>query len=516
MSPMLALYSWPAISALILRKLHLPLAILVIIIMGYMVLPPRFAIDFPMVPPMDKNVIPVLTATLLTFLMASRVDPSLYLKGYLPRNSVALGLIALLIFGSIGTAMTNGDRIVTPLEVKDGLTLYEGFSMMFNFVFLLLPVLVGRKYFARPEMHRLILIVLCLAACAYAFLALYEVRMSPRLNRVFYGFTPHSWVQHIRGDGFRPMVFMAHGLRVALFFALSLIAAVGLFRVGWKTGPIILVILWLGLTLVFCKSLGAIMIALLIIPMVLFLSTRALILAAAIIGFMVLAYPMLRGSGYAPVGPVISVAHSINPQRAESFAFRLENEDILLERANQRPMFGWGGFGRSFVRNEKGIDITVPDGYWVIIIGKGGWSRYIGEFGLMMSPMLFLFFYRRRMDISRETAVLSIMLAGNMIDLIPNSGLTPITWLITGALWGRLELGTQAAGLSSGSQQDNTPPEIREAAPRYARDFGTPPPQRHGKNAASSTGAGRTPAASEQGRYSRYAKDRREEPESSA
>lgn len=482
MPPLLALYFWPVISAVILKKLRLPLAILVVMVTGYMFLPVKYAIDFPMVPPMNKHVIPVLTLMIATTLVASLRDSAPHLPGLLPKSMIARGLIALLLLGAMGTALTNGDRIVTPISVKQGLRLYDGVSVGISYALTILPVLLGRKYFARPETHRLILIVLCVAACGYAFLALYEIRMSPGLNRSVYGFTPHSWRQHVRGGGFRPMVFMEHGLRVSLFFALALIAAVGLFRMGWKTGPMLLAIAWLLMTVVLSKSLGALIIAVLIIPMVFFLSTRMLILAAAIIAMTVLTYPILRGGGYVPVDRITSFANSIDAQRAASFTTRLENEDLLLERAAKRPAFGWGGFGRSRVRNEKGYDIVIPDGYWVIIIGVGGWSRYLGEFGLMTVPMLFLFLRRGRMQISRDTAILSIILAGNMIDLIPNSGQTPMTWLIAGALWGRLEY----KGNKEGNEKGDDPPPDDQAGsgePRYARDFGTHPPVRRLRSA---------------------------------
>ncbi|WP_299964577.1 hypothetical protein [uncultured Roseobacter sp.] len=462
---------------------------------GYMFLPVRFAIDFPMVPPMDKHVVPVLTVMAATMLVASLRDSVPHQPGLLPKSMLARALIAMLLLGAVGTAVTNGDRIVTPLDVKQGLRLYDGVSVAISYALTILPVLLGRKFFASPETHRLILIVFCVAACGYALLALYEIRMSPGLNRSVYGFTPHSWRQHVRGGGFRPMVFMEHGLRVSLFFAMALIAAVGLFRMGWKTGPMLLAIGWLFVTVVLSKSLGALIIALLIIPMVFFLSTRMLILAAAVIAMTVLTYPMLRGGGYVPVDRITSFANSIDAQRAASFTTRLENEDLLLERAAKRPIFGWGGFGRSRVRNEKGHDIVIPDGYWVIIIGVGGWSRYLGEFGLMTVPMLFLFLQRGRMQISRDTAILSIILAGNMIDLIPNSGQTPITWLIAGALWGRLEYKSTDKGDEKGG---DPPPDdrTRDTEPRYARDFGTrPPPRRaNGQRAI-------------QARYTRYTGD---------
>lgn len=488
MSPMLALYSWPIVSLFLLRKYQLTLAILLALLLGYMFLPSRFAIDFPLIPPIDKNVIPAMTVLGAVILMRSSINPAWRLPGLIPKSTLARCLMLLLILGPLGTVWANPEAIVTPSAVMRGLRPYDGFAITAAAASLILPVLIGRTFFARPDQHRLILIVLCCAACAYSVLALYEVRMSPQLNRMFYGFTSHGFSQHLRGDGFRPMLFMEHGLRVALFFAMALIATVGLWRMQWRAGQMAFAALWLFATLVLCKSLGAVIIAVLIIPMVLFLNIRLTLLAAAVIAMSVLTYPVLRGGGLVPVDKVTQFAASIDVQRAQSFNVRLENEDQLLARAQEKPIFGWGGFARERVRNEKGIDITIADGYWVIIIGQGGWARYIGEFGLMTLPMLFLFLRRREMNVTRDTAILSIMLAANMIDLIPNSGQTPITWLLAGALWGRLELGRHTGPEEGGNDSPDDPPDdpgrSKEAPPVYARDFGTPPPSpRRGKAA---------------------------------
>jgi hypothetical protein len=505
MSPLLALYTWPAISLLLLRRYQLTLAILLVLVAGYMFLPSRFAIDFPLVPPINKNVVPVLTVLVFVFAIRDRINPASRLPGLVPKSVLARCLILLLILGPLGTVWANQDAIVTPLEVKRALKPYDGFAMSANAAFLILPVLVGRTFFARPEQQRLILIVLCVAACAYAFLALYEVRMSPRINRMVYGFTSHAWSQHVRGDGFRPMLFMEHGLRVALFFAMALIATVGLARMNWRPGLMAVAAVWLLGTLVLCKSLGALIIALLVMPVVFFLNIRMMILAAAVIAMSVLAYPLLRGGGLVPVDRVSNWAASIDEARAESFGTRLRNEEQLLDRAQIKPLFGWGGFGRGRVRNEKGIDITIPDGYWIIIIGQGGWVRYVGEFGLMTLPMLFLFLRRRDLNITRDTAILSALLAANMIDLVPNSGQTPLTWLIAGALWGRLELGryeeTDNDDDGRGDPPDKTATD--RGKPVYARSFNTtrahrkrtaarPPPGRHRLGAGPGALRGRT------------------------
>ncbi|MBV5327317.1 MAG: hypothetical protein JZU65_06720, partial [Chlorobium sp.] len=81
------------------------------------------------------------------------------------------------------------------------------------------PFLAGRIYFKDEstikDLHRGIII----GGLIYMVLCLYEIRMSPQLNNMLYGFFPHSWVQHLRYGGFRPIVFMQHGLMVALWMA---------------------------------------------------------------------------------------------------------------------------------------------------------------------------------------------------------------------------------------------------------------------------------------------------------
>jgi O-antigen ligase len=80
-------------------------------------------------------------------------------------------------------------------------------------------------------------------------------------------------------------------------------------------------------------------------------------------------------------------------------------------------------------------DVTLTDGTWIIILGTGGWLGYVSLFGLLCYPFWHLY-RRRRSDISPATLALVAMLLFNVLDLIPNSSLRPITWLIAGALAG--------------------------------------------------------------------------------
>lgn len=199
--------------------------------------------------------------------------------------------------------------------------------------------------------------------------------------------------------------------------------------------------LWILMTLVLSKSLGALMITLALLPLTLFFKPRLQLLICAGFASVVLLYPTLRGADLIPVDRAVEFAQGISEERARSLQFRIDNENALLARSQERPVFGWGGWGRSSTFDEDGIESSTPDGYWVIIVGQGGWIRYLGEFGLLCMPIILAAASYRRNRYGLETSVLAIALTIGIIDLVPNATISPITWMLAGALWGRIELG---------------------------------------------------------------------------
>lgn len=468
--PLLALFAWPLISIVFFQRLRLPLAILVTIVGGFLLLPTGTALNLPGFPSLSKTTIPALTALVLALVFAKddRSD-DLRPAGLIPRHPIILVLLGMLVLGAVMTALTNTDALTYGYRRLPGLRLYDAASMAVSALMMVIPFLLARRYLADPAALRLMLIVLCVAAVGYAFLALFEVRMSPQLNRWTYGFFPHDWLQHIRGGGFRPVVFLNHGLVLGIFLAMSLLATVGLMRIyARRRGVFLAAALWLGLTLLLSRNLGAVMISAVLLPVVIFLGVRGQLLVAAIIAGVFLAYPVARTSQILPIAQVLELAEDIDPQRAGSFITRLENEERLLAKASERPLFGWGGWGRSRVYSAAGGDITISDGIWIIRLGIDGWVGYVARFGLLTGPVFLLLLHRRRYDIGMETSVLTIILAANLIDLVPNSSNTPLTWLIAGALWGRVEL--QKAARRQGAAEP-----LQPAGPGY-RPAGTVPP----------------------------------------
>jgi hypothetical protein len=148
-------------------------------------------------------------------------------------------------------------------------------------------------------------------------------------------------------------------------------------------------------------------------------------------------YPAMRTANLSPVESAISAAQSVNATRAESLMTRIKNENILLAKANEKPFFGWGEWGRNRIYNaQSSQDVSVTDGGWIIYYGMFGWFGYVGLFGLLTVPVIRLnrFVKDAEAEESIVVAGLALMLAANIFDMIPNENLTLLTLLIAGSI----------------------------------------------------------------------------------
>jgi tetratricopeptide (TPR) repeat protein len=129
---------------------------------------------------------------------------------------------------------------------------------------------------------------------------------------------------------------------------------------------------------------------------------------------------------------------AINEERAESLEFRMVNEDMLAAKALQRPVFGWGGWGRARVYNAEGKDISITDGYWIIALGNHGIVGMASLTASCLLPLVLLTFrYRVRSWTTpavAPAAALAILLGLFMIDNLSNAMLNPIYTLAIGGL----------------------------------------------------------------------------------
>ena len=287
MNPFVAIFAWPVFVIFLFQRYKPALALLLSITAGYLLLPEKTELDLPLLPALNKYTIPALVSFMMAFFALRQVGTETYRPGWMPQVWISRALILALLLGAFMTIITNRDPLIYGPKIINGLTFYDAFSNIINAFIVLLPFLLARKFLARPEEHRTFLIILCFAGFVYSFPALYEIRMSPQLNNIVYGIFPHSWIQHIRGNGFRPLVFLEHGLVLGIFLSATVLAALGMVRLekNSRKGYYIAIALWLFATLFLAKSFGALLITLGLVPVIILLGVRSqLILAAMICG----------------------------------------------------------------------------------------------------------------------------------------------------------------------------------------------------------------------------------------
>jgi len=451
----LVVFAYPLVALAFFRLFRPPVAAATTIIAGYLLLPTKVQVDLPALPALDKDLIPamavILCASYISFSRRARSRVSSFelkndyraLNGWMPRDTAVILLLTLLMASSFLTGLANREAVVLGEKIIKGLNTYDMMSATLDMIVMLVPLLVGRRLFAHPENQKALLGLIAFAGFLYAWLALVEIWLSPQLNTWLYGFFPHSFVQHVRSGGYRPTLFLVHGLAVATFLAMAFLAAIGAYRCSAPPFPRFVWLIfacWIFLILTNSNSLGGIVLALIALPMVLFLPPAVQIPIALGVATCVLLYPLLRTAGFIPVDAIATAANSIDPMRAQSFLFRIEHEQNYLDHAEQRPLFGWGGFAR-FRPVVDGREATaIPDGYWVIVLSVGGYFRYLSEFGLITYGLLRSGLKRKTLQIGIEGTTIMMMLAINLIDLIMNATVTPITWLLVGSVLGRLEL----------------------------------------------------------------------------
>jgi hypothetical protein len=412
-------------------------AIIWSLLAGFLLLPVGTGFDAPGIPNMDKTLIPNLSVLVWALIFAR------HKVIVIPRNKILVGLMLLYLASPFFTMLNNQDPLRLSVSSLPGMTVYDGVSVLVKQMIELAPFLIGYSSFKTDNDIREVLKALVMAALAYSILILWEVRMSPQLHTQLYGFFPHDFSQQMRAGGFRAVVFLGHGLVVAIFVAMATVAAVGMWRdrirVFGLSGAAYTA--FLLLILILCKSVGALILAIVFGLASYVLRYRSVISILAISGLIIVAYPALRGAGLIPINGIANLSAEFSADRAASLQTRIDNEELLLEKTSEKPVFGWGTWGRGRIyktdwSGKFDYDATITDGTWIIIISSFGWAGYIASFGLLAYPTARAFRNRKQFAKFPSFVVLLGVLVINLFDLLPNSSLTPITWLIAGSLAG--------------------------------------------------------------------------------
>lgn len=434
-----ALLLWPVVAVWLYHTRPVGRATMWTILGGQLLLPVGAFIKLaPGIPQLDKIAIPNLVALIGCILCVRR--PLRFWNGFrLPEV-----FLLMLLIGPFITSQFNGDVVKSGSVFLASVGNYDALSSVVAEFLFIIPFFLGRQILNRAADNAAIFEILVIAGLAYSLPMLFEIRMSPQLHHWLYGYDPSSFLQEIRDGGFRPVVFLGHGLAVAFFTMTTVVAAATLWRLQARvirlpSGPITA---YLGVMLVLCKSMGALLYGLVWVPLVRWSTPRLQMRIALCLVTVAFIYPLLRTADLVPTMTILDAAGTLSAERAYSLKVRFDQEGQLLERALQRPIFGWGRFGRARIYDDYGNDISLTDGRWIITLGQSGLFGFIAEFGLLILPVFAASSAIRFATSPPDKillAALTLILAINIFDLIPNSWLVPWTWLLAGSLLGRAE-----------------------------------------------------------------------------
>ncbi len=361
-----------------------------------------------------------------------------------------------------------GGRFFTSLS--NGLGAYDGVSSVTRWLVLFgLPYWLGRTYFSDRDGLRELAKGIVWGGLLYMPFCLWEIRFSPQLHSTFYGFSTVPFYMILRYGGYRPMVFMDSSLQVAMWMSASTVMTWWMAHSGALKQIYGVPAKWLAyallVTLVLCKAKGAAALAFVGIGLFyVFRSTRSALPLALLVA-LVASYPALRGVGLLDAERVKSVAALVfDEERVYSLGVRLRSEDMYVEHALERPLLGWGGYGRGDVRVDG--ERSIPDGLWVIALSRSGWTSVVALLALYLLPAVLLMRRHRAALYTRPEFVpvagLCVVLVLYWIDCLSNAMVTPVLVVALGA----------GAGWFTQRRAEVAPPAPSDAPPEPAPSDG--------------------------------------------
>lgn len=437
---LLAFFGWPLLSTALYRALPPSRATIWTILGGYLILPSDVAIKFAMIPALDKNSIPNICAC-IGCLACSQTPRRV------PQSKFIILVAVIFLLSPFVTSALNGDPVVLAGgKVLPGVGYYDAISTILYQTLFFLPFFLGWRYLRAPADAEEIFRALISAGLFYSIPMLLEVRISPQLSAWVYGAFPSSFITEARYGGFRPVVFLRNGLELSFFTMTTVVAALTIWRAKLVLKNISpqAAATYLALVVALSKSAGALIYTISGGFLICFAKPRTVARIATIVAAVALVYPLLRATDIFPTNTIVSAAGTINEERATSLKTRFDQENNLLARAAERPIFGWGRYGRSRVYAEdSNYDVSLTDGLWIITMGEFGVAGFVALFGLLALPVVRAARALRYSRSESEKTMLScfaLLVSMIIAEQIPNASISPWSWLLAGALLAKAEV----------------------------------------------------------------------------
>jgi hypothetical protein len=421
----IVLFGWMPIVFYLFVRFPTQRAVIISFVVAWLFLP-QASYPIPLLPPYDK-----ISASCYAILLATIVYDTARITTFKPGWLDVPMVICCLC--PIVSQVTNGGSPISPT-----------FNQIITWG---LPYFLGRLYLGSLDGLRQLAIGIFAGGLAYIPFTLLEGVRGPILHQMVYGVNAfEDWGQARRMGGWRPVVFMQHGLMVGLWMMTAALIAVWL----WQTGTLKkfqgqnIKTLAIVLTIAFflCRSTGAY--SLFAFGLIVLFSAkwfRTSLPLLFIIGYIVF-YLYVAASGQFSSKDVMAVINPIfGEERAASLKFRFDMEEILGDKARQRFLFGWGDSGGNRVYNGYGKDISVTDSLWIIAFGTNGAVGLASLFSSLLLPVVVFCVskYPARTWANPKVApaaVLAVSLTMYVFDCVLNAMTNPIFALIAGGLSG--------------------------------------------------------------------------------
>lgn len=430
----IVLILWIPICILIFRSHTIPRAIAISGVIAALFLPQRTFFALPLFPNYETR-----TAIVYSLLIALFIYEPNWLK------KIRFWWVDIFILCFCFSAFISG--------MTNNLGIYYGFEYtILRFWEYGIPYFIGRVYFNSFKEIKNIAIWIVKGAIIYTPFCIWEGLMSPQIHRMVYGFAAHTSGirQQIRWAGYRQIVFMDHGLVTAFWMMNAALIVLWLWQSksvkdiwGIKISYLVYI---LGFMVIWSRSTGSIVYFLFAIMVLLVAKWFKLNLPLFLFVAGIVSYLYLNIFGIFNKQPLLQFASNFFPQkRVASLEYRLDQEEILGDKARERFLFGWGGLGRNRVFEENGLgifeDISVTDSVWMITFGNGGVVG-IASFAafVLLVPSLFIFIYYPVKTwfnpVIAPAVVLAVIVIIWMFDLLFNSPWNVLYPMIIGGLSG--------------------------------------------------------------------------------
>jgi len=415
----LMLFGWPVVAMVLFSVLPARRAVLCTVIGGWLLLPVA-GYSFPGFPDYSKT-----TATSLAALL-----------GVVVVDWAKLSELRLRWFD---LPIAIWCLVPIPSATLAGTGVYAGVSAaLVHVISWGVPYLLGRLYFTDAVGLRELALGFFVGGLVYIPLCLIESIKGPYLHFEVYGFMQHTSSQARRYGGWRPMVFLQHGLATGFWMAMATVAGGWLWASKSKRDlwgvPMGWLLTAVTITVVMCRSTGAW--ALLAAAIGVFVSVRWMKIRVVLVALIVLVpcYSFTRATQIVSESTITAAAGLVFPaDRISSLSARLRQEDVITAKVMQRPMLGWGPWGDYREGYTKAVDAL-----WLISFGKYGFTGLSALFATILLPAAI---WMWRIPASRWLdprfaggSAFSLILTLYMIDCLSNGMQNPTFMLAAGGV----------------------------------------------------------------------------------